>query len=88
MKPTDVDEIILVNQGKRAELALDVFGDVLAKREQQSYVKLIQTFDSGEVDPKPYLAIVGKLSCYQEMRRELEQLVKRGRRAAEREYNK
>jgi hypothetical protein len=88
MKHTDVDEVVLANQGKRAELALDVFSEVIAKREKAAYTQLIQTFNKGEVDPKPYLALVGKLSCFQEILADLDRLVKKGRAAAEREYNK
>lgn len=84
----DKDEIVLQNEGKRAELALDVFGDVIAKRTGGAVSELIRTFNGGEVDPKPYLALVGKLSCYEEVLRDLKQLVKKGRMAAEREHKK
>jgi hypothetical protein len=85
---TNKDDVTLVNEGKRAELALDVFGDALGKRQKAAIDDLVRIYDSGEVDPKPYLASVGKLSCYREILRDLEQLVKKGRKAAEREHNK
>ena len=83
MKP---DDYVLVNEGKRADLALAVFSDVFDKKESNIILNLIRSFDEGETDPKPYLALVGKLSCYREIRAELDRLVKKGRAASEREY--
>jgi len=87
MNETNPKNIVDINGGKRAELALDVVSDVLKNREKSAMDNLFRIFNEGETDAKPYLASVSKLVCYHELKRDLDQLIKKGRNAAEREYN-
>jgi len=81
-EPSEGD-FTLINEGKRAELALVVFEELIDKRAEAGVSKLIGIYNGGEVDPKPYLALVGELSVLGSLKNDLSRAVKKGRRTAE-----